>query len=185
MWEIQSGIEFASKELIQFNLHPAHSLSLARRYNLLDWISAAIRNLLDSPLERYTRNTATEERLDYDLYIIIATTKETIMMERRRLGNHLPFPPNFDNEPFCVQHNACKRVWTEKWFLTLVRRIHHPTTPLPLSLVPEALEEIDHHGMNPVCKHSILTWLRESCTQVQKEENLIQETVATVRELFT
>jgi hypothetical protein len=66
-----------------------------------------------------------------------------------------------------------------------VRRLHHPVTPLPLSLVPEVLEEIDHRGMNVACKSSILTWLRESCMQVQKEENLIQETIDTVLNIFT
>jgi hypothetical protein len=65
------------------------------------------------------------------------------------------------------------------------RHIHHPTTPLPLSMVPEVLVEIDHHGMNAECKRSILTWLCDSCVQVQKEETLIQETIATVRNLFS
>jgi hypothetical protein len=52
-------------------------------------------------------------------------------------------------------------------------------------MVPEVLAEIDHRGMNAECKRSILTWLRDSCVQVQKEENLIQETIVTVRNLFT
>jgi len=185
MWDILPGIEFASQELLKFNLHPAHCLYLARQYHLLDWITAPVRNLLASPLELYTPNSKPEEKLDFDLYMIIATAKESIATERKRLGNHPPFPQNFDNEPFCAQHNSCKKIWTEKWFFTIGRRIHHPTTPLPLSLVPAALEEIDHHGMNPECKCSILTWLRESCVQVQKEESLIQETITTVRTLFT
>ncbi len=185
MWDIQPGIDFASQELLKFDLHPAHRLSLAHRYNLLDWISAPVRSLLTSPLERYTPNTKAENKLDFILYTIIATTKESIATERKRLGNHPPFPQNFDNEPFCSQHGVCKRVWTEKWFFTIVRRIHHPTTPLPLSLIPDVLEEIDHHGMNAACKRSILIWLRNSCIQVQKEENIIQETIDTVRNLFT
>jgi hypothetical protein len=185
MWEIQPGIEFASRELIAFNLHPAHSLSLARKYQLLDWIAHPVQNLLASPLERYAHDNPTE-KLDYDIYMIIAMAKESIATECKRLGNHPPFPPNFDDtEPFCAQHNTCKRVWTEKWFFTIVRRIHHPTTPLPLSMVPEVLAEMDHRGMNPECKRSILTWLRDSCIQVQKEENLIRETIATVCNLFT
>ena len=52
-------------------------------------------------------------------------------------------------------------------------------------MVPEVLAEIDHRGMNAECKRSILTWLRDSCVQVQKEEALIQETIATVRNLFS
>jgi len=115
---------------------------------------------------------------------LIATAKESIAVERKRLGNHPPFPPNFDNEPFCDQHESCKKVWVEKWFYTMLRRIHHPIDPLPLSSVPDALEAIDHRGMNPECKRSILTWLRQSCVQVQKEEGLIQETITTVRNLF-
>jgi len=183
MWEILPGIEFASRELLTFDLHPAHSLSLARKYHLLDWISAPVQTLLATPLGQYNGNPA--ERLDYDVYMIIATAKESIAMERKRLGNHPPFPPNFDNEPFCTQHKTCKRVWTEKWFFNLVRRIHHPSTPFPLSFVPEALEEIDHHGMNAACKQSILAWLKDSCIQVQKEQNLIEETIARVHNLFT
>jgi len=185
MWEIQPGIEFASQGLLAFNLQPTHSLLLARRYLLFDWIAAPIRTLLAAPLERYANDRPAEERLDYDLYMVIATAKESIAMERKRLGNHPPFPPNFDEEPFCSQHVTCKRVWTERWFFVLVRRIHHPTSPLPLSLVPEALAETEHRGMNQVCKQSIITWLRNSCVQVQKEEDLIQATIATVRNLFT
>jgi len=117
--------------------------------------------------------------------MVVAIAKESIEMERKRLANHPPFPPNYDNEPFCLQHNMCKRVWTEKWFLTVVRRIHNPTTPLPLSSVPDVLEGMDHHGMKPECKKSIITWLRESCPHVLKEESLIEETIATVRDLFT
>jgi hypothetical protein len=185
MWEILPGIEFASQELLHFNLHPAHYLSLARQYRLVDWIPASVRNLLATPLERYTQHTDIENKLDFDLYMIIATAKESIATERKRLGNHPPFPQNFDDQPFCSQHDCCKRVWTEKWFLTVVRRIHNPTAPLPLSMVPEVLEGMDHRGMNPECKQSILTWLRGSCIQVQKEESIIQDTIGTVRDLFT
>ena len=182
MWNIQPGINFASQELLKFNLHPAHCLRLAHQYNLFDWISTSVQSLLTSPLKRYM--TDSKDSLDFDLYMIIVTAKESIATERKRLGNHPPFPSNFDNEPFCAQHESCKKVWTEKLFFTIVCRIHHPTSPLPLSLVPEALEEMEHCGMNPECKRSILTWLRQSCTQVQKEEILIQETVTTVRNLF-
>ena len=80
-------------------------------------------------------------------------------MEHKHLGNHPPFPPNFDNEPYCSQHNTCKRIWTEKWFFTIVRRNHHPTAPLPLALIPEALEFLEHYRMNAVSKLSILIWL--------------------------
>ena len=183
MWDIHPGIEFATRELLEFNLHPAHRLYLAHRYNLVDWISDPIRKLLAAPLERYVKEDK-DHHLEFDLYMIIATAKESIAAERKRLGNHPPFPPNFDNEPFCDQHESCKKVWVEKWFYTMLRRIHHPIDPLPLSSVPDALEAIDHRGMNPECKHSILTWLRQSCVQVQKEEGLIQETITTVRNLF-
>jgi hypothetical protein len=157
MWDILPGIEFASQELLNFNLRPAHYLSLARKYRLLDWISAPVQSLLASPLERYTQHTNTEDMLDFDIYRIIATAKESIATECKRLGNHPPFPQNFDDQPFCSQHDSCKRLWMEKWFFTVVRRNHNPTAPLPLSMVPEVLEEIDHHGMNPECKRSILT----------------------------
>ena len=167
-------------------LPPAHCLSLARQYQLLDWISAAVRTLLKSPLERYTQDSKPEEKLDFALYMVIATTtRESMAGEHNHLGNHPPFPPNFDNEPFYSQHAMCKKVWTEKWFFTVVHRIHNPSVPLPLSLVPGALEEIGHQGMNPKCKRSILTWLRESCGQVQKEEALILDAITTIGNMFT
>ncbi|KAF8816665.1 hypothetical protein BYT27DRAFT_7220536 [Phlegmacium glaucopus] len=170
MWDIQPGIDFATQQLLKFDLHPAHRLSLARQYNLLDWIPSPVRSLLASPLERYTKDS--KDNLDFELYMIIATAKESISMEQKHLGNHPPFPQNFDNDPFCAQHETCKKVWTEKWFFTIVRRIHHPTAPLPLSL-----------GMNLECKCSILTWLQQSFL-VKKEENLIQETIMASSTIF-
>lgn len=183
MWEILPGIEFASTALSSFDLHPAHCLYLARRYNLLNWVPTHIRTLLSAPLQQY--HECIKDNLDFELYAIIATAKESIVTERKRLGNFPPFPKNFDDEPFCTQHGICKKVWSEKWFCVILRRIHHPCDPLPLSLVPEALEKLEHRGMNPECKRSILTWLTNSCDQVQKEETIIQETIATVCTLFT
>jgi hypothetical protein len=104
MWEIQPGIEFASRELLTFNLHPAQSISLARQYQLLDWIAQPVQNLLAS-LEQYSHSNNPSDMLDYDIYMVIATAKESIATERKRLGNHPPFPPNFDGEPFCTQHH--------------------------------------------------------------------------------
>jgi hypothetical protein len=182
MWDIQPGIDFASRELENFDLKPEHQLYLARQYTQLDWISGPIRALLASPLDQYTQ--VDKDHLDFELYTIIATAKESIAVERKRLGNHPPIPNNFDNGPFCAQHQTCKKVWIEKWFYVIVRRIHHPTNPLPLFLIPYALQETDHRGMNKDCKEFILSWLRDSCNQVQKEEYLIESTIETVRNLF-
>ena len=183
MWEILPGIEFASTALLGFDLQSAHCLYLAQRYNLLNWVPTHIRILLSVPLERYTEDN--KHSLNFELYTIIATAKESIAAERKRLGNFPPSPKNFDDEPFCAQHGICKKVWSEKWFCVILRRIHHPVDPLPLSSIPKALEELEHRGMNPECKRSILTWLTESCDQVQKEETIIQATIAAVCTLFT
>jgi hypothetical protein len=59
-----------------------------------------------------------------------------------------------------------------------------PADPLPLISVPNALEELEHWGMNPECKKSILTWLRESCNQIQIEEAIIQATINEICTLF-
>jgi hypothetical protein len=182
MWDISPGIDFASRELLRFDLHPAHCLYLARKYDLSNWIEGAVRKLIASPLEHYTNEST--DTLPFPLYQIIATTKESIFLDRMRLANHPPFPPNFDGQPYCSHHETCKRVWTEKWFYTMGRRIHNPTSPLPLLKVPDALEALDHPGMNRECKSSILTWMRESCAGVQREEIAICGVIATVRDMF-
>lgn len=185
MWEIQPGIDFAAEQLLQpqFKLHAAQRLYLARQYGLLHWIPSPVRELLASPFEQYTQEI--ENKLGFDLYVIIATAKESIATERKRLGNYPPFPQNFDDGPFCihVQHETCKRVWSEKWFCQVVRRIHHPTNPIALSLVPQTLEEMEHRGMNPECKKFLITWLKQS-SHIQKEEDLIKEAIDKVRNLF-
>ena len=178
------GIEFAASELLRFNLKPAHRLYLARRYDLVDWIPDSVRILLSTPLEQY--HIGAETPLDIELYMLIAKAKESIALERHRVGNFPAFPKDFDNGPFCPQHNQCKRVWTEKWFFIISRKIHQITDPLSLSLIPAALEQIDHRGMNPECRRSILGWLEEDgASQLQKEEHLIQEAIIAVITLFT
>ena len=92
-----------------------------------------------------------------------------------------PFPADADNTPFCPQHATCKKVWIEKWFLTLGHHIHHPSKDFPLILIPEALKNIDHRGMNPECKQYILEWIDTTLLYlICKEEDLIQEAVTTV-----
>ena len=78
MWEILPGIEFSSTALLSFNLQPSLCLQLARRYNLLDWVPTPIRILLSTPLERFTNG----DNLDFEVYMIIATAKESIATEQ-------------------------------------------------------------------------------------------------------
>ena len=177
------GIDFAARELLRFDLQPAHRLHLARRYSLVDWIPAAVRVLLSTPLDQYYNGV--EIPLDVELYMLIAKTKESIALERRRVGNFPPFPKDFDNGPFCDQHSQCRKVWTEKWFFIISRQIHQITEPLALSHIPAALDKIDHRGMNPECWKSILDWLKEGgAFQLQKEEQLIQGAITAVCTLF-
>ena len=102
------NIDFAAEQLLlpQFKLHPAQHLYNARRYGLLNWISSPIRELLASSFEKYAQDS--ENQLGFNLYVIIATAKESIATERKRLGNHPPFPQNFDDGPFCIgaQHET-------------------------------------------------------------------------------
>ena len=183
MWEIVPGVQFATTELLKADLHPAHHLRLAKQYGLLDWIEIPIQMLLTAPLERYTEES--QDTLDFRLYMVIATTKESIEKARKILANHPPFPANADNTPFCPQHATCKKIWIEKWFFTLGRRIHHPSEHFPLILIPSALKNMDHRGMNAECKKYILEWIDATLSYlIHKEEDLIQEAIATVRSMF-
>ena len=123
--------------------------------------------------------------MDFKLYTVIVATKESIAKARNILANHPPFPANIDNAPFCPQHAACKKVWIEKWFLTLGHHIHHPSEPFPLIFISDVLKKMDHQGMNPECKKYILEWIENTFSHlVHKEEDLIQEAVATIRGMF-
>ena len=183
MWLIAPGVEFATSELLKAALHPVHRLRLAQQYSLQDWIEIPIRMLLAAPLERYTEPD--QNNLDFGLYMLIATMKESIAKARKVLAHHPPLPPDVDNAPFCPQHATCKKVWVEKWFLVLGRRIHHPSEDFPLILIPEALKDMDHRGMNPECKEDILQWMNANLLYlINGEEDLIQQAVATYRSIF-
>ena len=128
--------------------------------------------------------------MDYDFlgiefFSIIATTKELIERERKRLMLSPPMPRNFEDGPFCpaAQHHICKKVWAEKWFLVLLRRVHSMTAPIPLTQVPDALGEIDHKGMRTECKNYVIDWLRDSCTHLNNEEQLIEEAIDKITHL--
>ena len=60
-----------------------------------------------------------------------------------------------------------------------------PTEKFALAEIPRALEGMDHRGMREECKKFELEWMNETLYYlIQKEEDLIQETVATVRSMF-
>lgn len=65
----------------------------------------------------------------------------------------------------------------------MVCRIH-AVDPLPLSDVPDALEAMDHKGMNLGCKGFILSWLRAS-DHIRREEKIIAETISDVIDLLS
>ena len=183
MWEIAPGVEFASTELLKANLHPGHRLHLAQQYGLLNWIEILICILLNSPLEHYTEHSP--NNLNFLLYMVIATAKESIATAQKVLSHAPPFLPDTNNSPFCPQHATCKRIWIEKWFLGLGRRIHHPTEKFSLAEIPQALKEMDHRGMREDCKKFVLEWMDKNLSYLfRKEEDLIQETVATVCTMF-
>ena len=183
MWKMEQCVNFAASELAKRSLHPVHRLKLAQQYSLQDWIEIPIRMLLNTPLERYTEEN--ETNLDFSLYMIIATTKESISTARKRLAHHPPFPNDSDNTPFCLQHAICKKVWYEKWFLVLGRSIHHPSEHFLMILIPETLEKMEHRGVNPECKKYVLEWIQQNFSRlIQKEEDLIQQAFATVHEMF-
>lgn len=51
MWEIGPGIDFATKEIEdQFEIRPAQSLFLAKKYQIQGWVNGAVRALLNNPL---------------------------------------------------------------------------------------------------------------------------------------
>lgn len=201
MWDILPGVNFASNQLRQqFDLSPCHLLNLAGRYGLTEWVNGAVTTLLTTQLRvssiyviddlfskllKQTLTSTDKRLLGFELYSIIACAKESISHERQRLGNHPPFPRNFDDGPYCspTQHMACKRIWTEKWFLMIVRRIHG-LDPLPLIEIPDALEAMEHKGMNIGCKNFILTWLRAS-DHIRREEVIIGETVSCIIDILS
>jgi hypothetical protein len=54
-----------------------------------------------------------------------------------------------------------------------------------LAEIPQALKEMDHRGMREDCKKFVLEWMDKNLSYLfRKEEDLIQETVATVRTMF-
>lgn len=183
MWQIQPGINFASQELLKFNLRPAHRLHLARQYDLSTWNSDAVRSLLQTSLQNYTNEDI--EHMGMNIFTTIATAKEAISTERKRLANFAPYPKDFDNGPFCANHETCKRVWHEKWFFFVVPRCIHTLkeAPILLAQLPDVLESMDHSGVNPGCKAFIIDFLRNG-HQIQVEETLISSTIDTVHHLL-
>ena len=182
MWNIRLGIAFASSELLGFDLHPAHRINLACRYNLGDWIASAVRQLLATPLQEYSAEDV--DNLGIKIYVIIATTKEMISTERKRFGNFVPYPRDFSAGPYCAHHDTCKRIWNDKWFTTILCCIHSVTDPIPLSELPEVLEATDHRGIGLGCKEFIMAWFR-NCHHMQVEETLITSAIDAVYNLCT
>src|SRR5271169_102392 len=180
MFDIQPGVQFAIGQLLEFNLHPAHRLRLASRYHLAGWISHVVRDLLQLPLPDYT--TEDIEHIGVNIFIIIATAKEKISIERKRFTNYVPFPKNSENAPFCLQHTTCKKVWYEVWFTVIVRRIHSVTDYIPLVNLPAELQSTDHNGINLECKRFIIEWIQDS-PHLQVEERIITNTVDSINDL--
>lgn len=183
MWDIAPGIAYACNELMkdEYRQPASRRLALARQYSLFEWIPWATRSLLLTPLAHYSDND--KDNLGFRLYDVLATAKEAIEAERKRLVRLPPYPPSFDNAPFCNQHEICEKVWITRWFLKVVPRINSAINPIYLNTIPDVLEELKHQGMKDGCKKFVIDWLKGS-DHLQKEESIICTTINTVREMF-
>lgn len=180
---MQAAVDYAVKKIDRLSppLRPAHRFYLAKRYNVEAWIPDAIRTLLATSLVCYTVEDV--KHTGIEVYMEISRFKEHISDVRRQLAANAPFPTNFDNAPHCFNHDRCKRVWEQRWMFEIATKIHSPTTPFALTEVVDALEVVNHTGMNDGCKNFIMNWLKTSCKAITREERILVNAVESIRSL--
>jgi hypothetical protein len=127
-------------------------LEIAVEYRVPQWLSPAIKGLMDVPLRSLTDVDAT--RLGLKVYSIIARAKEMLEAERRLIA---AFPPPLsDDTAFrswtCADHGTCRRVWRNVWWSSIARTILHPNNPLPLEDGITCILTTPFSGMTDECK---------------------------------
>lgn len=182
MWDVKQGIDFATTHLFD-KVTAAHRLALACRYDIWSWLPEAVRDLILLPLHDYTH--ADMNHLSYGMFSVICVAKEAIITERMRLTVCPPYPKDIGSLPYCSQHSTCRKIWADKWYGTIIRRICTPPHPtqLRISLLKDLLEATDYTGMNPECKNYLVKWIGES-RHLGREEELIVVAIDDIRAMF-
>jgi hypothetical protein len=81
LWEIHVGRKFAITFLEKLDLHPARRLELSRMFHIHEWVDAAVKHLLEIPLQKLTAESA--DQIGFKTYIMLCKTKEALEHERK------------------------------------------------------------------------------------------------------
>lgn len=157
MWYIEDGIKFALHWLQQRRIPATERLKLARHYEIRDWVTAAVQELLNTPLGSLSNGDL--EHVNIRLYSIIAKAKEAIEKQRKLIAACPPSLPK-DSQDFqtawCASHATCAKVWADTWWKEVARSILHPLRPLDVNAIVDFLKSLEHKGMATPCKEDML-----------------------------
>ena len=163
MWYIEDGFKFAKHWLEQSKIPATERLQLATYYEIRDWVTPAVQDLLRAPLSSLSNDNL--DHINIRLYSIIAKAKEAIEKHRKLIAACPPSLPKDDQDfqtAWCVSHATCAKVWADTWWKVVVRSILHPLTPLDVNTIVDFLKSIEHKGMSPNCKEDMLRKLESN-----------------------
>ena len=157
MWYIEDGFKFAKHWLEQSKIRATERLQLATNYEIWDWVTPAVQELLRTPLSSLSNGDL--DHINIRLYSIIAKAKEAIERQHKLIAACPPSLPK-DSQDFqtawCVSHATCAKVWADTWWKVVACSILHPLMPLDVNTIVDFLKTIEHKGMLSPCKEDML-----------------------------
>jgi hypothetical protein len=157
MWYIEDGFKFAKHWLEQRKIPATQRLQLATHYEIRDWVTPAVQELLRTSLSSLSNGDL--DHINIRLYSIIAKAKEAIEKQRKLIAACPPSLPK-DTDDFqtawCVSHATCAKVWADTWWKVVARSILHPLMPLDVNTIVDFLKNTEHRGMSSPCKEDML-----------------------------
>lgn len=122
MWLIEDGVKLAQHWLKQSKISTTKRLQLAKHYEIWDWVTPAIQELLKTPLGNLSNVDL--DHINIRLYSIIAKAKEALENQRKLIAACPPSLPK-DSPGFqtvwCTSHATCAKVWADTWWKVVVR----------------------------------------------------------------
>lgn len=128
--------------MIQKTIPVCLRLRIGRSYEMEDWISTCVRELIKKPLLRLKPQDV--EWLGLGVYVFIARAREQYHVLHRTVGM---CPPSIDDERdlACQTHDTCVKGWQYTWFMEISKSVLHPELTFEMAFweLEDRIREMD------------------------------------------
>ena len=146
-------------------------ISLAKKYDIDEWIGPTFFDLMDTNLASFTLYDI--DIMGTDIYQALTHTTLRLIKEKLHIAYHVPVAQRAED---CKRHDLCAAEWEGTWRNGFCRYLLHPERPLSPNSALVKVEVSNFKVMSRNCQSNTIEFVKKSSV-LDYRRRIIQDTI--------